>query len=116
MSPNPGKRNADEANLGGAVSHYESNMASRLTKMIRSGVTDLPAAPAEPNLTTWQRFGQNTQYMPLSQVAGADEDDAQAEDVVQGSQDADESSVSSAMLYGLFPYLQFELLVLVEST
>lgn len=114
MPPNPGKRKADEANLGGAVS--QSSLASRLTKMIRSGVTDLPPAPSKPNLTTWQRFGQNTQYMPLSQVAGADEDDAPAEDVIQGSQDADESSVSSAILYGLFPYLQFELLALDEST
>lgn len=112
MSENSGKRKADAAGLG-AIS--QNSLAARLTKMIRSGVPDLPGAEASPTKTTWQRFGENAQYMPLSQVAGADEDDAQAEVLVQGSQGADESSVSSAILYGMPPNLPCKLPILDES-
>jgi hypothetical protein len=73
----------------------------------------VPATSTLPAITTGQRFGRTVDYVPvksannipLSQVAGADEDDAHAEDLVQGSQGVDESSVSSATLYGMPPHL-----------
>jgi SWI/SNF-related matrix-associated actin-dependent regulator of chromatin subfamily A3 len=40
---------------------------------------------------------------PLSQVYGVDEDDDQAADVVQGSQEVDESSLTTYILYGMDP-------------
>ncbi|EPS34370.1 hypothetical protein PDE_09334 [Penicillium oxalicum 114-2] len=55
-----------------------------------------------------QRFGQPAEYIdlesenyiPLTQVAGEDEDDAGAEDLVQSTQGTDESSESGSILYG----------------
>ncbi|KAJ5287188.1 hypothetical protein N7478_002874 [Penicillium angulare] len=52
------------------------------------------------NVSTGQRFGESADYIPLTQVTGADEDDAEAEELVQGTQGADESSMSSNMHYG----------------
>ncbi|PYH99485.1 hypothetical protein BO71DRAFT_369134 [Aspergillus ellipticus CBS 707.79] len=55
-----------------------------------------------------QRFGQDTAFVPLSQASqvyagGDDEDDAQAADVVQGSQEANDPSDGSYMHYGDLP-------------
>lgn len=50
-----------------------------------------------------ERLGENAEFLPLnqlSQVAGADEEDAEAAELVQGSQDVDESSLSTNILYG----------------
>lgn len=55
-----------------------------------------------------QRLGQNTQFVPLSQlsqISGADEDDAQAADLIQGSQDFDDASFNDYVLYGMFRVL-----------
>ncbi|KAJ5495403.1 hypothetical protein N7539_000519 [Penicillium diatomitis] len=60
------------------------------------------------SIITGQRFGQaadyipleNADYIPLTQVPGADEDDAHAEDLVESTQGTDESSESGSILYG----------------
>lgn len=55
-----------------------------------------------------RRFGQNIESTPSSQstqAAGADEDDAQAADLIQGSQDFDDDTANSYTLYGMFIYL-----------
>lgn len=52
------------------------------------------------NVNTGQRFGETADYIPLTQVAGADEDDAEATELVQGTQDVDDSSLSTNMHYG----------------
>lgn len=46
-----------------------------------------------------QRFGEDTQFVPLSH--GQDEDDEQAAGLIQGSQDMDDSVYSTYMLYGM---------------
>ena len=46
------------------------------------------------------------QFVPLSQSSqslGQEEDDAQAADLIQGSQDMDDSSYNTYTLYGLYP-------------
>lgn len=91
-----------------AISHAPATNLSLAT-------TPSPATTPVPAITTGERFGRTVDYLPvesannfpLSQVAGADEDDAHAEDLVQGSQGVDESSVSSAMLYGMPPHLNY---------
>lgn len=53
--------------------------------------------------TTGQRFGEDADFIPLnqlSQVAGADEDDAEAADVIPDTQDEAESSLTTNILYG----------------
>lgn len=107
MTGYSGKRKSDAGSSGAPRFEVAESRASKLRKLIR---------PDPPAATTGQRFGDTVQYIPtestdvpaesndripLSQVAGADEDDAQAEDLIQGSQGVDESSVSSATLYGL---------------
>lgn len=51
-----------------------------------------------------QRLGEGTQFVPLSQSSqsfGQEEDDEQAADLIQGSQDVDDSVYSTYMLYGM---------------
>lgn len=98
----PGKRKSD-AVTSDTNSHENGDF--RASKISRTTVPDLPVT------TPGQRFGEtadyipleSADYIPLTQVSGADEDDAQAEDLVQGTQGVDESSVSSATLYGKIP-------------
>lgn len=55
-------------------------------------------------ITSGQRFGEDTQFVPLSQSSqsfGQEEDDAQAADLIQGSQDMDDASTYT--LYGTYP-------------
>lgn len=51
-----------------------------------------------------QRFGEETSFLPLSQSSQAyvvdDEDDAQAVDVIPGSQEANDDTPGSTMLFG----------------
>ena len=57
-------------------------------------------------ITSGQRFGEDTQFVPLSQPSqsfGQEEGDAQAADLIQGSQDMDDSSYNTYTLYGLYP-------------
>ncbi|KAL4890056.1 SNF2 family N-terminal domain-containing protein [Aspergillus ambiguus] len=62
--------------------------------------------PKTPRLEySGQRFGETTSFVPLSQSSQSyigvdDEDDAQAVDVVQGSQEVDDPSSGDTMLYG----------------
>lgn len=61
------------------------------------------ASPSLNSLSTGQRFGESTDFIPLnqlSQATSADEEDAQAADLIPGSQDGDESSSSNSILYG----------------
>ncbi|PLN82064.1 putative SNF2 family helicase [Aspergillus taichungensis] len=44
-----------------------------------------------------QRLGEDTSFIPLTQT---EDDDAEAEGLIQGSQDVDDSSANSMMLYG----------------
>ncbi|KAJ5573642.1 uncharacterized protein N7459_008069 [Penicillium hispanicum] len=64
--------------------------------------------PAEhlQDIVRGERLGESAEFLPLnqlSQVAGADEEDAEAAELVQGSQDVDESSMSTNILYGCLP-------------
>ncbi|KAJ5958320.1 Zinc finger RING-type [Penicillium vulpinum] len=67
------------------------------------------ASRTAPSLNTeksspGQRFGESADFIPLnqlSQVVGADEDDEEALDVIQGSQEVDETSLTSSILYGI---------------
>lgn len=43
--------------------------------------------------------------MPLSQVPHADEEDADAAEIIDNSQDADESSLATSILYGASYFL-----------
>lgn len=57
-------------------------------------------------ITSGQRFGEDTQFVPLSQPSpsfGEEEDDAQAGDLIQGSQDMDDPSYNNYTLYGTYP-------------
>jgi SWI/SNF-related matrix-associated actin-dependent regulator of chromatin subfamily A3 len=70
--------------------------------------------PLDQDTSSGQRFGESVDFIPLnqlSQVAGADEDDEAALDVIQGSQEVDATSLTSSILYGMLllktsvPYL-----------
>ncbi|KAJ6007724.1 hypothetical protein N7540_011700 [Penicillium herquei] len=50
------------------------------------------------DISPGQRFGENTEFVPLTQVPDADEDDADAANIAEENEDADESV--SRMLYG----------------
>ncbi|KAI9924450.1 hypothetical protein ASPWEDRAFT_56533 [Aspergillus wentii DTO 134E9] len=60
----------------------------------------VPSFNGQPSFGNGQRFGESTDFVPLSQASGADEEDAQAADLVQGSQDIDDSSYSNYLGYG----------------
>lgn len=69
----------------------------------RAAKVNRPAPYLDPqNVSNGERFGQSAEFIPLTQVPGADEDDAQATELVEGTQDVDESSLSTTMLYGKF--------------
>jgi SWI/SNF-related matrix-associated actin-dependent regulator of chromatin subfamily A3 len=67
----------------------------------RAAKVNRPTPYLDPqDISNGERFGESTDFIPLTQVPGADEDDAQATELVEGSQDVDEPSPSSSMLYG----------------
>lgn len=69
----------------------------------RAAKVNRPTPYLDPqNVSNGERFGQSAEFIPLTQVPGADEDDAQATELVEGTQDVDESSLSTTMLYGKF--------------
>lgn len=87
-----GKRGADVAGLtvAGLEGPDHVSKASRTT------------APSNlPNSSAGQRFGETVDYIPLTQVLGADEEDAAATEVVQGSQDSDDAATSNFIFYGM---------------
>ncbi|KAJ5836819.1 Zinc finger RING-type [Penicillium robsamsonii] len=60
--------------------------------------------PLDQDISLGQRVGASVDFMPLnqlSQVVGADEDDEEALNVIQGSQEVDETSLTSSILYGI---------------
>lgn len=68
--------------------------------------------PLNQDTNSGQRFGESADFIPLnqlSQVVGADEEDEEALDVIQGSQEVDETSLTTSILYGmlLFQYYRF---------
>lgn len=65
-------------------------------------VSRTPALNSE--ISSGQRFGESVDFIPLpplSQSFEADEADEDAADVVEGSQDVDESSLTTSILYGM---------------
>lgn len=128
MLPLPSGKRKSGPVKSDANSHMGESRASKMRRLLAGDPTAITSAPAitparattpspattpVPAITIGQRFGRTVDYvpvesadnLPLSQVAGADEDDAHAEDLVQGSQGVDESAVSSAILYGMPPHL-----------
>ena len=96
MTVDSGKRKSDVLDLTG-----DSDDASEHhpPKASRTG----PSMLDPQSISTAHRFGESADYIPLnqlSQVTGADEEDAHAEDLIQSSQDVDESSLASFVLYG----------------
>ncbi|KAJ5146290.1 uncharacterized protein N7515_000854 [Penicillium bovifimosum] len=72
------------------------------SKPERAPKTSRTASTASPHETiSGQRFGESADYIPLTQVAGADEDDEDAFEVLQSSQAVDDSSLADSILYGI---------------
>ena len=59
------------------------------------------------NASTGQRFGEATEFIPMTQVPDADDDDAEATSLMPDGQDVDESAMSTNILYGRHSYLIF---------
>lgn len=84
------KRNADSAGLTVAGLEEDQDRAAK---------TSRNASPSsQPNSNSGQRLGEQTEYIPLTQVAGADEEDDAANELVPDSQDSDYTS--NFVLYG----------------
>lgn len=97
MTVYSGKRKSDVLDLTGDSDDDPSG--HHASKASRTG----PSSLDPQSISTAQRFGESADYIPLnqvSQVTGADEEDSQAADLVQSSQDVDESSLASFVLYG----------------
>jgi SWI/SNF-related matrix-associated actin-dependent regulator of chromatin subfamily A3 len=87
------KRNIDQVDL---------TVDDRDTSPQRKRATRPGSNTTATTVTPGQRFGESTEFVPLSQSSQAiildGEDDAEAEDLIQGSQD--DSSYVSFMHYG----------------
>ena len=99
---NRGKRKADT--IDSAANEADVNLTGssdfdpRPAKTTRVGST-----ATDENVSTGQRFGEPTSFLPLSSQASVIvEDDAEAEDLVQGSQDDDTSA--DYIFYGMFTF------------
>ncbi|KAG0155809.1 hypothetical protein PDIDSM_2982 [Penicillium digitatum] len=60
--------------------------------------------PLDHHTSSGRRFGESADFIPLNQltqVVGADEEDEEALDVIEGSQEVDETSLTSSILYGI---------------
>lgn len=71
----------------------------------RASKTSRTESSLDPQtVSTDQRFGEPADFIPLnqlSQVDGADDEDAQAAEVVQGTQESGENSMVNSTLYGM---------------
>lgn len=87
----------------------------RRIEQVEPAVGDDVEAPAQkttrpvesPQISGDQRFGETTEFLPLrqsSQATGQQEDDEQATDLVQGSQEMDDSNYATFILYGTLCY------------
>ncbi|KAK4864322.1 hypothetical protein LT330_009849 [Penicillium expansum] len=109
-----GKRKADFGSTEDAL-YMQSGRASKSTRTAptlnpetassgqRFGET-VDYIPLNHHTGSGQRFGESADFIPLnqlSQVIGADEEDEEALDVIQGSQEVDETSLTSSILYGI---------------
>lgn len=94
------KRKADPANAVDLTGDgLESETLSRPAKVSRI------APPGHTqNTSSEQRFGEDATFVPLSQASAIDGDDAEAEDLIQGSQDYDVSI--SYILYGAYQWTE----------
>ncbi|KAJ5182740.1 Zinc finger RING-type [Penicillium capsulatum] len=93
MTQNPQKRKSNVLDL---VEH--DNQAAKTSRAVDS--------LSPPSFSTGQRFGENVDFIPLnqlSQVPGADEEDAEATEILESSQDADEASLEANIRYGSLP-------------
>jgi SWI/SNF-related matrix-associated actin-dependent regulator of chromatin subfamily A3 len=91
-----GKRKSDVLDLTGDSDDASGNHAPKASRTS-------PSLLNPQSISTAPRFGESADYIPLnqlSQATGVDEEDAQAADLVQSSQDVDESSLASFVLYG----------------
>lgn len=95
--PARGKRSA-EAVVD--LTHDGQENAHRPIKIGRSSqaISSIPLA----NVTNGQRFGQDTDYISLSQL---DDDDFNS--IVPATQGGDDLDLNSFQLYGNLPWLQF---------
>lgn len=84
------KRTAEAAGL--TVAGLEEG-SDRVSKSSRN---NSPAKPSDSS--AGKESNLPSDYIPLTQVAGADEEDAAAEEVVQGSQD--DTATSNFEIYG----------------
>lgn len=93
MSRTPGKRDIQQVDFTAGEDVYGCDQKARR-------ICDGQSASSNG-----KRFGEDTQFVPLSQSSQSleQEDDAQAGYLVQGSQDIDDSSYSTYMLYGMYP-------------
>jgi hypothetical protein len=66
-----------------------------------SSIKEAAASSTLDNTSTGQRFGETTDFLPLTQVSGEDEDE-EAANAIQGTQGGDDSSLASTVLYGLY--------------
>ncbi|KZN89343.1 putative SWI/SNF-related matrix-associated actin-dependent regulator of chromatin subfamily A member 3-like [Penicillium chrysogenum] len=108
-----GKRKSDVASTGddlyarsGPVPKSSRTDSTLNTEKARSGQRfgeSVDYIPLDQDTSPGQRFGEAVDFIPLnqlSQVFGADEEDEEALNVVQGSQEVDETSLTSSILYG----------------
>ncbi|KAJ6034488.1 uncharacterized protein N7446_009238 [Penicillium canescens] len=65
-----------------------------------TGSNEAAASSNLDNTSTGQRFGETTDFLPLTQVSGEDEDE-EAANAIQGTQGGDDSSLASTVLYGV---------------
>jgi hypothetical protein len=93
MTRRTSKRNADAAGL--TVAGLEEG-SDRVSKTSRN---NSPAKPSDSNTAPpLDSFDLTADYIPLTQVPGADEEDAAAEEIVQDSQD--DTASSNFEIYG----------------
>lgn len=97
MTQHLGKRKTDAVD---ATTDYASARAAKASRTESS----LGPETLSSGQTVGQRFGESTGFIPLnqlSQVEGADDEDAQASELVQGSQDPGEGLMGNYILYGM---------------
>lgn len=112
-----GKRKSDVASTGddlyaqsGRVPKSTRADPTLNTEKARSGQRfgeSVDYIPLDQDTSPGQRFGESADFIPLnllSQVFGADEEDEEALNVIQGSQEVDETSLTSSILYGMPPF------------
>jgi SWI/SNF-related matrix-associated actin-dependent regulator of chromatin subfamily A3 len=94
MTRYPGKRKSDAIDLTST-----DDGSTRAPKASRTE----PSSDSPQDVSSGMRFGESADYIPLpplSQVAFVDEEEDQANELVQGSQD--DASTGNVTLYGTY--------------